>query len=63
MKTDTTYEEQPETKAQRKAEARRKREQEKLTRYLCEECREANRTGDTHPGVRHLPGLCDCPCR
>jgi len=34
-----------------------------LTDFICVECREANRTHDTHPGQMHLPGICDCPCR
>lgn len=46
-----------------KEQQRRDRERENLTRFICAECREANKTGDTHPGVRHLPGICDCPCR
>jgi hypothetical protein len=31
--------------------------------YICGECREADRTKRTHPGVRHQPGICDCSCR
>lgn len=33
------------------------------TAFICATCRECNRHGDTHPGVRHQPGICDCPCR
>lgn len=33
------------------------------TRYICDECRKADKAKNTHPGVRHLPGICDCSCR
>ncbi len=36
---------------------------QKLTDFICEACRKANREGLTHPGVRHMPGICDCKCR
>lgn len=32
------------------------------TAYICEECRDANRRRDTHPGLMHKPGICDCVC-
>lgn len=44
-------------------QTKREREEERLTRYLCPACRKANKEHDTHPGHRHAPGLCDCPCR
>lgn len=31
--------------------------------YICDKCKKANKEGNTHPGVRHLPGICDCECR
>ena len=31
--------------------------------YLCAACKKADKAKDTHPGMRHAPGLCDCPCR
>ena len=34
-----------------------------LTAFICDECRRANKNKTTHPGVRHLPGICDCKCR
>jgi hypothetical protein len=40
-----------------RAEARRTK-----TAYICAECREANRLQAIHPGVQHLPGICDCIC-
>jgi hypothetical protein len=33
------------------------------TDFICKRCRDANRTGDTHPGMMHPPGICDCSCR
>lgn len=42
---------------------RREDEHEKLTRFICEACKSATREHRTHPGVQHLPGICDCPCR
>lgn len=46
-----------------KQQVRRERERDKLTRFICKPCKEANRTNSTHPGVMHQPGICDCPCR
>lgn len=40
-----------------RAEARRTK-----TAFICAECREADRTRQTHPGQMHRPGLCDCVC-
>ena len=51
------------TKAEIKEQRKRDRERDKLTRFICEPCREANASGRTHPGVMHMPGICDCPCR
>ena len=36
---------------------------QKLTDYICDVCRVANREGKTHPGQFHMPGICDCKCR
>lgn len=33
------------------------------TAYICTECREADRTKSTHPGMMHKAGICDCSCR
>jgi hypothetical protein len=46
-----------------KERLKRDRERERLTRFLCKSCRQANAEGRTHPGVQHQPGICDCPCR
>lgn len=35
----------------------------KKTDYICPECRRCDKEKMTHPGVRHLPGICDCECR
>jgi hypothetical protein len=35
----------------------------KKTDYICAECRACDRSGDTHPGQMHKPGICDCECR
>lgn len=58
-----TYYERQLARERAKETARRERERDRLTRYLCHPCREANKTGSTHPGVQHQPGICDCPCR
>jgi hypothetical protein len=31
--------------------------------YICPICRECDKKKITHPGVRHIPGICDCHCR
>lgn len=51
--------------AAKEARARSERERQGLilTRFICHACRAANREHRTHPGVQHLPGICDCPCR
>lgn len=46
-----------------KQRRKRERQREKLTRFICKSCQEASREKRTHPGVMHLPGICDCPCR
>lgn len=51
------------TKAQAREQVKRERLRDKLTRFICRPCKEANRTKSTHPGVMHQPGICDCPCR
>jgi hypothetical protein len=33
------------------------------TAYVCYTCREADRKRQTHPGMFHSPGICDCACR
>ncbi len=33
------------------------------TRYICADCRKADRERTTHPGMLHKPGICDCTCR
>jgi hypothetical protein len=33
------------------------------TAYICPVCRAADAQRTTHPGVRHLPGVCECRCR
>ena len=35
----------------------------KETAYFCGACREADKNGRTHPGMTHMPGICDCICR
>lgn len=35
----------------------------KLTDYICDACKEADKDKTTHPGVRHTSAICDCPCR
>lgn len=35
----------------------------KKTDYYCPRCKECDRKGETHPGMWHAPGICDCPCR
>lgn len=32
-------------------------------KFICDTCRLSDRLKETHPGVRHLPGICDCKCR
>lgn len=58
-----TYTEQQIAKERAKEQVRRERERDRLTRFICDPCRDANRTKSTHPGVQHQPGICDCPCR
>jgi len=58
-----TYVQRLEAKERAKANARRERERERLTRFICEPCRRASKEKRTHPGVQHVPGICDCPCR
>lgn len=54
---------QQQTKEDIRAQRKRDRQREKLTRFICKPCREANTQKRTHPGVMHMPGICDCPCR
>lgn len=35
----------------------------KLTDFICEICKEADKERLTHPGKMHEPGICDCSCR
>lgn len=59
---EMTYQQQLD-KQRTKEQVKRERERDKLTRFICKPCKEANRTKSTHPGVMHQPGICDCPCR
>jgi hypothetical protein len=52
-----------EQKLEQRRRIARELERERLTRFICRFCKDANKTADTHPGVQHLPGICDCPCR
>jgi len=33
------------------------------TAFICQPCRDHDEAGTTHPGARHVPGICDCECR
>lgn len=33
------------------------------TAFICQVCKKADKEKETHPGVLHIPGICDCECR
>jgi len=41
----------------------RNKKRAQLTAFICRPCKDANATKSTHPGVQHMAGICDCPCR
>jgi hypothetical protein len=58
-----TYLQRKQASEQYREQQKRERERERLTRFICQPCKEAGRAKSTHPGTQHQSGICDCPCR